>query len=66
MTNEYGRGVPQDHVEAHKWYGLAASRSAPGKEQDMIAEDRDAIAAKTTPEQLAEAQKRAREWKPSH
>jgi TPR repeat protein len=50
---EYGDAVPQDYVQAHKWFDLAGSIPY-----------RDAVAAKMTPEQVAEAQKLAREWKP--
>jgi len=65
---EEGRGVPQDYVEAHKWYNLAASH--PVSENfdkfwhDMATEKRDSVARKMTPEQVGEAQKLAREWKP--
>jgi TPR repeat protein len=52
-------GVPQDFVQAHKWFSLAAAQG----EADAI-KDRDAIAAKMTPAQIAEAEKLAREWKP--
>ena len=58
----YGEGVPQDYVEAHKWLNLAASR-ATGKEKE-IADFREAVAKLMTPQQIAEAQRRAREWKP--
>ena len=54
-----GQGVPQDYVQAHLWSNLA------GVGGDKIAaENRDSIAAKMTPAQIAEAQKLAREWKP--
>ena len=53
-----GRGVPQDYVEAHKWFNLA------GAQDEFFVSERDSIAAKMTPAQLAEAQKLAREWKP--
>jgi TPR repeat protein len=53
-----GLGVPQDHVEAHKWFNLAAANG-----DDEAAKKRQDIAAKMTPAQIAEAQKRAREWK---
>jgi hypothetical protein len=32
--------------------------------RDMSAKDRDAMTAKMTPAQIAEAQRMAREWKP--
>jgi uncharacterized protein len=61
-----GRGVPQDYVQAHKWYNLAASRFPTSAKEfrDRAVGNRDAIAAKMTPAQIAEAQKLAREWKP--
>ena len=43
-----GRVVPQDYVEAHKWYNLAASR-ATGDAQDGFAELRDELAEQMTP-----------------
>ncbi|MBM3518860.1 MAG: sel1 repeat family protein, partial [Alphaproteobacteria bacterium] len=59
---EYGRGVPQDYVQAHKWYNLAASRSPAS--DDVAVKNRDIVAAKMTPAQIAEAQRLAREWRP--
>ncbi len=59
-----GQGVPQDYVQAHMWYSLAASRLPPGSDRDTVVENRDIVAAKMTPEQIAEAQRLAREWKP--
>jgi hypothetical protein len=48
------------------WFNLAASLyPASQKEYRAQAEaERDAIASKMTPVQIAEAQKLAREWKP--
>ncbi len=59
-----GQGVPQDYVEAHKWFDLAASRHRPGKKRDNSVHDRNLLAKRMTPGQIAEAQKLAREWKP--
>ncbi len=53
-----GEGVPQDYVEAHKWLNLAAAKDS------QHAKARDLAAAKMTREQIAEAQRLAREWKP--
>jgi uncharacterized protein len=53
-----GRGVPQDYVLAHMWFNLSAARGG-------SAERRDSILHQMTREQIAEAQKLAREWKPS-
>jgi len=55
-----GRGVLQDFIQAHKWYNLAAANG-----HGKAAEYRDALAKQMTPAQIAEAQKLAREWKPT-
>ena len=55
-----GRGVPQDFVLAHFWYNLAAANGAP-----PAAAARDALAARMTPAQVAEAQGLARNWRPA-
>ncbi|MSP50530.1 MAG: sel1 repeat family protein, partial [Alphaproteobacteria bacterium] len=54
-----GQGVPQDYVQAHKWFNLAAAKG-----NINAVKNRDIVAAKMTPAQIAEAQKLAREWKP--
>jgi len=46
------KGVEEDLVQAHKWFNLAHASSK-----------RDALAKKMTNEQIAEAQRLAREWK---
>lgn len=56
-----GRGVPQDYVEAHKWMDLAVACASPEEDREAFSESLDAISKQMTPEQLAEAQKRARE-----
>jgi TPR repeat protein len=56
-----GSGIPKDHIEAHKWMSLAAAR-ATGGDQKRFADARDSLAKIMTPEQIAEAQKRASEW----
>jgi TPR repeat protein len=53
-----GRGVPRDLIDAYMWLGLASARG----DSKAIA-DRDAVAREMTPVQLAEGQKRVREWK---
>ncbi len=60
----HGQGVPQDYAQAHMWYNLAASRYPPGEDRDRAVKNRDIVAKKMTPAQIAEAQKLAREWKP--
>jgi len=54
-----GQGVPQDFVQAHMWYNLAAAKGY--KNARKV---RDNLAKQMTPAQIAEAQKLAREWKP--
>ena len=54
-----GHGVTQDYVEAHKWFNLSAAAG-----DTEAGETRDFVAKEMTPEQLAEAQRLAREWKP--
>ncbi len=53
-----GQGVPQDNVQAYKWLDLAGSQIV------SAFLNRDRVAAKMTPAQIAEAQELAREWKP--
>ena len=53
--------MPQDDVEAHKWFNVAASR-ATGDGQKEFVEARDALAKQMTPAQVAEAQRLEREW----
>ena len=60
-----GRGVPQDYVQGHMWFNLAASR-VPGADQPAAASGRNEVAALMTPEQVAEAQRLAREWDEAH
>jgi len=54
-----GLGVPQDYVTAHMWFNLAAAHDS---YRDTAGEQRDSLAAKMTSEQIAEAQRLAREW----
>ncbi|MCY4211603.1 MAG: SUMF1/EgtB/PvdO family nonheme iron enzyme [Gammaproteobacteria bacterium] len=54
-----GLGIVQDYVEAHKWLNLAASRG-----EVTALEERDALAAQMTPDQIATAQKKAAVWQP--
>ena len=56
---EQGRGVTQDYVLAHMWHNLAAAQG-----DDDAAKARDGLAQQMTPDQIAEAQRLAREWKP--
>ncbi len=60
-----GQGVPQDYVYAHMWYNVAvASLPASGGAREMAAKNRDIVAKRMTPAQIAEAQRLARGWRP--
>jgi TPR repeat protein len=54
-----GQGVQQDVVLAYMWLSLAAAN-----EPDAVRE-RDLAASQMTPDEIAEAQRLAREWKPT-
>jgi len=62
----YARGddVLQDFVEALQWMSVAASRGSRRDEAstEIMRRARKALAARMTPEAIAEAQRRAREW----
>ena len=59
LMYNYGKGVPQDYVSAHTLFNLAGAQ---GNENGRQARDR--LAKKMTARQIAEAQRRARDWKP--
>ena len=63
LIYSHGQGVPQDYVQAHKWLNLAASHAS-GDDQKKYADHRDSLAGKMTAQQIAEAQRLARDWKP--
>ena len=54
-----GRGVEADYVLAHMWFNLSGSQRF-----EYASEARDGLASRMTPDQVAAAQKLAREWKP--
>ena len=51
-----GRGVLQDNVYAHMWWNIASSKGS-----EIARKNRDMVAEKMTSEQIAEAQRLARE-----
>ena len=56
-----GRDVEQDLIDAHKWFNLAALKG------NRAARDyRAEIAQEMTSEEIAEAQRKAREWLNKH
>jgi TPR repeat protein len=64
---QVGEDVPQDYVQAYKWYTVAAPRFAPNEQsmRERSLKNRDRIAALMTPAQLAEAKRLATAWKPA-
>jgi len=57
-----GQGVPQDYVQAHMWANLAAAQN----NEEGVTKLRDCLNEKMTSEQIAEAQRLAREWLAQH
>ena len=61
-----GEGVKQDNVLAHMWVNLAVSRLPPSEKvnRERALKNMNIVASKMTPDQIAEAERLAREWKP--
>jgi TPR repeat protein len=53
----YGQGVPQDYVRAYVWFSLSS-----GGWDDVSAHNRDVVAQRITPAQIAEAQDMVNAW----
>jgi TPR repeat protein len=58
LAYEQGLGVPQDRVLAHMWLNLSAIDGGIAKKA------RDKLATSMTADEIAEAQRMAREWEP--
>ncbi len=56
-----GRDGIQDIIAAHKWFNLAAFRGS-----DAAKDRREELAAEMSREEVAEAQRAAREWITQH
>ena len=56
-----GNGVPPDYVQAHMWLNLASLQG-----NEKANKNRDIAAEKMSSEQIAEAQRMAREWLEAH
>jgi peptidoglycan hydrolase-like protein with peptidoglycan-binding domain len=55
-----GKGVLQDYIKAHVWFNISAAQG-----NENAAATRDKIAERMTIQQIAKAQKLAREWRPA-
>ena len=62
-----GEGVEQDYRKAHMWFNLAVVHFPPSErpKRNAAINSRDIMAGKLSREQVAEAQKLAREWQPT-
>jgi TPR repeat protein len=56
-----GRTVPADRVAAHKWFNLAAFKG-----HNEAAQLRKELAAEMSEDDIAEAQRAARQWVSTH
>jgi uncharacterized protein len=61
-----GEAGEPDNVRSHMWFNLAAANLPVSDTSNRAAarKDRDVVAAKMSPGQIAEAQRLARDWKP--
>jgi uncharacterized protein len=61
-----GEAGEPDNVSAHMWFNLAAAHFpvSDAINRSAARKDRDLVAERMTPDQLAEAQRLAREWTP--
>ncbi len=62
---EKGEGITKDNVEALKWHNLAVTTTRSEEKRPVMAKARDALKAKMTAEDIAKAERLAREWKPN-
>ncbi len=58
-----GLGVDQDYVQSYAWFAVAAENRDSGLARDQALELRDMMAAFLSPEQRAEAERLAAEWR---
>ena len=57
LSYSIGRGVAQDYIEAHKWFNLAVNNG-----NGFAEADRAEVAEDMSYQEIAEAQRKAREW----
>jgi uncharacterized protein len=69
---EAGDGVPQDFLQAHMWFSLAAASFSDTRNPSVVGPrevavmTREMLAERMTQDQIAEAQKLAKEWTPKN
>jgi TPR repeat protein len=61
-----GEDVPQDYLQAYKWYTIAIARFTPPEQsmRERAVKNRERAAGSMTPAEIAEALRLAREWRP--
>ena len=59
-----GQGVPQDFEQAYFWISLAVSRASSAEERNRFVSARGLFVGQMTAQQIAEAQRLAKEWRP--
>jgi TPR repeat protein len=63
LLYDKGHGVPQDFVLAYVWLNLAAAHTR-GREQDVYARFRNAVASKMSDNEITAGQQLALDWAP--
>ena len=61
-----GTGIAQDHVQAYMWYSIAAAHTGEEWLAAIAGTNRDVLAARMTPADIAEAKRLAAEWMAKH
>ncbi len=64
LMYETGQRVRADYVLSYMWFSLAAASQPDGPKRHYYVSERDRVATLMTYDQVAEAQRLAREWKP--
>jgi len=54
-----GKGVPQDYIQSHIWFSLAASKLPPGTARRVALQLRQGVSRKMSGEQIDEAKNQA-------
>ena len=61
----YGAGVDEDHVLAYMWLELAVMGATDDFTRGLYTQQRDELAGRMSPEQIAEGRRLTRDWNPT-
>ncbi len=61
-----GEGVGRDYPMAHMWFDIAAGSGTYGAVHRRARQDRDTVAARLSPAEIARARRLAETWRQSH